>query len=398
MAKRKVSEEEEFEAAMDAPEDEVEEKPKKAAKAKAKKAAAKDAPAPPAAPAPAPKPAAPLSPAEQRKAAIKAFTDLPGIGKSKAEALYDAGFKTVDDLIRASVQQIAGAEGIGPKLAQSIKAALPSEVPVQEGDLAEIMGLKGVTKPIAEAMFRHGFRTREDIKRTPIEYLLDLDEVSEELAESLKDQVINIEESIEEFTEISGIGRSKAEALIEAGYKTVYDLQRASLDDLSGIEAIGDELAERIKDEVGEFVDTRLQYEGVEYAEVLSIITPEEQRVMDAAASLKVKLTEAMVTELGKEVREKGLDGKAIKERVGEVHKVYEPFQAALDRANGDLPHSVTWTPSARSWRTRARSSRPTRSARSPSTCGASTAATRSTPRRRAASWARRASASPARR
>jgi DNA-directed RNA polymerase subunit A" len=341
MAKRKVSEDEEFEAAMDAPEDEVEEKPKKASKSKAKKAPAKEAP--PAAPPEPPAPKVVLTPQEQRKAAIKAFTDLPGIGKSKAEALYDAGFKTIDDLIRASVQQIAGAEGIGPKLAQSIKAALPSEVPVQEGDLNEIMTLKGVTKPIAEVMFRHGFRTKEDIKRTPIEYLLDLDEVSEELAESLKDQVINIEESIEEFMEISGIGRSKAEALIEAGYKTVYDLQRASLEDLQEIQAIGEELAERIKDEVGEFVDTRLEYEGVEYAEIVSIITPEEQRVMDVAGATKVKLTDAIVSEIGRELRAQGWDNKALKERVIEVAAVYMPFAHVMERSKTELPHAVVW-------------------------------------------------------
>jgi len=341
MAKRKApADEEEFDTMDAAPE--PDEKPaKKAPKKASKKAPAKEEPAP--APAPPPKPVVPLTPQEQRKAAIKAFTDLPGIGKSKAEALFDAGFKTVDDLIRASVQQIAGAEGIGPKLAQSIKAALPAEVPVQEGDLAEIMGLKGVTKPIAEAMFRHGFRTKEDIKRTPIEYLLDLDEVSEELAESLKDQVINIEESIEEFMEISGIGRSKAEALIEAGYKTIYDLQRASLEDLQEIQAIGEELAERIKDEVGEFVDTRLEYEGVEYAEIVSVITPEEQRVMDAAGAAKVKLTDATVTELARELKANNWDNKALKERILEVGNVLAPFHAQLDKVGGRLPHSVIW-------------------------------------------------------
>ena len=344
MAKKKAQapEEDEFDPTMDAaPEDEPQEKPKKASKPKAsRKAAAKEEPAPPPPP---PPPKVVLTPQEQRKAAIKAFTDLPGIGKSKAEALFDAGFKTVEDLIRASVQQIAGAEGIGPKLAQSIKAALPAEVPVQEGDLAEIMGLKGVTKPIAEAMWRAGFRSREDIKRTPIEYLLDLDEISEELAESLKDQVINIEESIEEFMEISGIGRSKAEALIEAGYKTLYDLQRATLEDLQEIPAIGEELAERIKDEVGEFVDTRLEYEGVEYAEVVSVITPEEQKVMDVAAAAKVKLPEAMIAEIAKELKAQSMDSKALKDRVIEVAAVYMPFAHVLERNKGHLPHSVIW-------------------------------------------------------
>jgi DNA-directed RNA polymerase subunit A" len=343
MAKRKVSSDEEFEEQMEneGSEPEVEEKPKKASKPKAKKAPKAEAPAPEPEPAPAPKVV--LTPQEQRKAAIKAFTDLPGIGKSKAEALFDAGFKDINDLIRASVQQIAGAEGIGPKLAQSIKASLPSEVPVMEGDLAEIMTLKGVTKPIAESLYRHGFRTKEDIKRTPIEYLLDIDEVSEELAEALKDQTINIEESIEEFMEISGIGRSKAEALVEAGYKTLYDLQRASLEDLQEIAAIGEELAERIKDEVGEFVDTRLEYEGVEYAEVVSIITPEEQKVMDAAAAAKVKLPEAVVTEIANELKAKGYDSKGLKERVVEVASVWKPFSERLEALGGELPHAVSW-------------------------------------------------------
>lgn len=304
---------------------------KKSAKKSAKKAAPE--------PAPAPEPVVPLTPAERRKAAVKAFTDLPGIGKSKAEALYEAGFNNVEDLIRASVQQIAGAEGIGPKLAQQIKESLPDEVPVEESDIQELLTLKAVTKPVAEALYRHGFRTKEDIKKTPIEYLIDLDEISEELAETLKDQVINIEESIEEFMEISGIGRNKAEALIEAGYKTVYDLQRASLDDLSGIEAIGDELAERIKDEVGEFIDPRAQYEGVEYAEVVTLITPEEQRTMDAASAVKAKLPEAVVSEIAREK----LEGKALKERVQEVWSVYKPFMDHLASINGTLPHAVTW-------------------------------------------------------
>ena len=328
----------EMDAMNDAPD--VEDAPKPKKKASKKKA---DAPEPAAAPAPAPEPAKPLTPAEARKAAVREFTSLPGIGKSKAEALFDAGFRTKSDLIRASVQQIASAEGIGPKLAATIKAQLPAEVPVEEGELGELMQLKGMTKPAAEALFRHGFRSREDLKKAPVEYLLDVDEVSEELAEGIKDQVINIEESIEEFTEISGIGRSKAEALIEAGYKTIYDLQRASLDDLSGIEAIGDELAERIKDEVGEWIDPREKYEGVEYAEVISTIPPWEEKAIEAARAAKVELPEAILTEIGKEVLAQNPDSKTLKNRVSEVAAVYKPFEARLQELGGDLPHSVVW-------------------------------------------------------
>lgn len=337
MAKRSKTDEE-------LPETEVpiEEDPEEAPKPKRSKAKKKEAPEeePSATPL---EPAKPLTPAEQRKAAVKDFTSLPGIGKSKAEALYDAGFRSRSDLIRASVQQIASAEGIGPKLAATIKAQLPAEVPVNEGELGELLALKGMTKPAAEALFRHGFRSREDLKRAPVEYLLDLDEVSEELAESIKDQVINVEESIEEFTEISGIGRSKAEALIEAGYKTVYDLQRASLDDLSGIEAIGDELAERIKDEVGEWIDPREKYEGVEYAEIVTATPPWEEKVIEVGRATKIDLPDALVTEIGKEVLAQNLDSKAIRARLTEVVAVWKPFAARLKELEGDLPHAVVW-------------------------------------------------------
>jgi DNA-directed RNA polymerase subunit A" len=345
MAKRKVSEDDEL-PEMDAPMDEDQDeapKTKKKSASKTKASKAEKVEVPEEAPVPTPPPVKVLTPAEARKAAVKTFTSLQGIGKSKAEALFDAGFRTTADLIRASVQQIASAEGIGPKLAATIKAALPAEVPVDEGEVGELMAIKTMTKAAAEALFRHGFRTREDLKKAPVEYLLDLDEVSEELAESIKDQVINVEESIEEFTEISGIGRSKAEALIEAGYKTVYDLQRASLDDLSGIEAIGDELAERIKDEMGEWIDPREKYEGVEYAEVISAIPPWEERAIEAAKASKVELTEAMLMELGKEVLAKNPDTKDLKARVVEVAGVWKPFGARLAELNGDLPHSVVW-------------------------------------------------------
>lgn len=52
------------------------------------------------------------------------ITDLPGIGTSKADALGDAGFDELIDLARADVDNIAQAEGVGPKLAERIKKEL----------------------------------------------------------------------------------------------------------------------------------------------------------------------------------------------------------------------------------------------------------------------------------
>ncbi|MFB6353994.1 MAG: 50S ribosomal protein L32e [Halobacteriales archaeon] len=50
------------------------------------------------------------------------LTDISGVGPSKAEALQAAGFETVEDVKRASQEELAAAEGIGNALAARIKA------------------------------------------------------------------------------------------------------------------------------------------------------------------------------------------------------------------------------------------------------------------------------------
>ncbi len=49
------------------------------------------------------------------------LVSLVGIGETKARALRDAGFATVDDVRRASVDELTAAEGIGVSLAEDIK-------------------------------------------------------------------------------------------------------------------------------------------------------------------------------------------------------------------------------------------------------------------------------------
>lgn len=54
------------------------------------------------------------------------------------------------------------------------------------------------------------------------------------------------------LTAIDGVGDAKAEALVEAGFETVADIQDASEDDLSEAEGVGDAFAERIKEGASE--------------------------------------------------------------------------------------------------------------------------------------------------
>jgi len=55
----------------------------------------------------------------------------------------------------------------------------------------------------------------------------------------------------QELEDISGVGPSKAEALREAGYETIEDVQAASQSELSEVDGVGNALAARIKADVG---------------------------------------------------------------------------------------------------------------------------------------------------
>jgi tetratricopeptide (TPR) repeat protein len=63
----------------------------------------------------------------QKEEIIKDLMNISGIGLSKAGALYDAGFKSIDDLIEASISELAEVKGIGRTLAKIIKKRLESK-------------------------------------------------------------------------------------------------------------------------------------------------------------------------------------------------------------------------------------------------------------------------------
>lgn len=95
----------------------------------------------------------------------------------------------------------------------------------------------------------------EDAFRTTGSYALSpaQDDIEEALDEADIDASEIVEEldGREELMEISGVGKSKAEALYDGGYKTVEDVREASQSELSELPAIGNALAARIKADVG---------------------------------------------------------------------------------------------------------------------------------------------------
>ena len=57
-------------------------------------------------------------------AIISSFGDIPGIGPSKAQALFDTGLRSVEEVKELSVEKLAEVEGISEALAQKVHEAL----------------------------------------------------------------------------------------------------------------------------------------------------------------------------------------------------------------------------------------------------------------------------------
>ncbi|GAB3687022.1 hypothetical protein GCM10028857_19690 [Salinarchaeum chitinilyticum] len=156
--------------------------------------------------------------------------DIAGVGASKAEALREAGFGSVEDVRAASVEELSEVEGVGNALAARMKDDV-GELDVESDE--------------------------EDSAASDS----DADEAEESDAAAEEASEADAEPEDRDLEDISGVGASKADALREAGYTTIDDVRGASQSDLSGVEGVGNALAARIKADVGD-LDVDAEPEG----------------------------------------------------------------------------------------------------------------------------------------
>ena len=76
--------------------------------------------------------------------------------------------------------------------------------------------------------------------------------MADDEAETAADGAETADETPDELEDIAGVGPSKADALREAGYESVEDIQAASQGELSEVDGVGNALAARIKAGVGD--------------------------------------------------------------------------------------------------------------------------------------------------
>ena len=69
---------------------------------------------------------------------VEKVSKLPGVGKKKAEALYDAGYETIEKLEAATLEDLQKVEGIGPAIAKAIQEGLAeAETPADKVEVVE---------------------------------------------------------------------------------------------------------------------------------------------------------------------------------------------------------------------------------------------------------------------
>ncbi|MFP4188738.1 MAG: 50S ribosomal protein L32e [Halobacteriales archaeon] len=91
------------------------------------------------------------------------LTDVDGVGESKAETLREAGYETVEDLKRASQDDLSETEGVGKALAARIKADVggleveeteeefvEEEDEEEEGEVAEVVSAASLSDKTPE--------------------------------------------------------------------------------------------------------------------------------------------------------------------------------------------------------------------------------------------------------
>ena len=125
------------------------------------------------------------------------LTDLPGVGPSKAQALEEAGFGTIEALQAANESDLSSVTGISENLALKIKEAVQNLVqesasddaplePIPAGKTDDLLNISGITPARADSLREAGFETADDLKNANQDQLSSVEGISAALAARIK--------------------------------------------------------------------------------------------------------------------------------------------------------------------------------------------------------------------
>jgi KaiC/GvpD/RAD55 family RecA-like ATPase len=78
-----------------------------------------------------------VEPETEQERDLEELLRIPGVGETKAETLYDAGFHSLKDILQAGVEQLSEIKGIGEKLANKIVEGAKEISPAADSNLSD---------------------------------------------------------------------------------------------------------------------------------------------------------------------------------------------------------------------------------------------------------------------
>lgn len=176
-------------------------------------------------------------------------------------------------VLRPYSQEIDQVSVFAEEHKQEFTADMPDEwedtIAFQEflGEVKTAMTLQAWIEEVSEDQLIERFRVQPgDLYRT-IENAKWLLHATHELAElfgnrELLPLTMEVEKRIEKgvkkellpLVKLEGVGRARGRIIFNAGYRTIEDLKRVSIENLTGLPLIGPKLAKRIKEQIGGFV------------------------------------------------------------------------------------------------------------------------------------------------
>jgi len=165
---------------------------------------------------------------EDAKKLAEHFT-VSSLKKAGLEDVRKAGFKEKDAKI---ILKKMGAKPVKEKAAKKADDAEKKRDEI----IKEFSKIKGIGPSKAEALYEAGFRSILELKLQPIESIARVKGVGKKYANIIKDYLTpSKDEALEEFSKIKGIGPAKTKKLVGAGYRSKLDIQVASERELEKI-------------------------------------------------------------------------------------------------------------------------------------------------------------------
>ncbi|MCK4458056.1 MAG: tetratricopeptide repeat protein [Thermoplasmata archaeon] len=125
-----------------------------------------------------------LAETTEEKDAVERLSKIKGVTKRRATLLYEAGFRTVEDLSEASTNKLKAIQGISRKTARMILESVRAEAEEFDKRLNEI---PGVGPSLAKAILDAGYASVDQIMSASPKKLSEIKGISKKKAESIID-------------------------------------------------------------------------------------------------------------------------------------------------------------------------------------------------------------------